>query len=61
MQIVSNRIEYLMHIVSSGAHCLQWRQFAKNVQSCSLWKIRKKYQFVVCWNSQESGKGQNTS
>ena len=40
------------------ANCLQWRQFAWNVKSCLLGKIRKKiYQFGVCWISSEYDKG----
>ena len=31
------------------ANCLQWRQFAWNVKSCFLGKIRKIFQYVVCW------------
>ena len=32
------------------ANCLQWRQFAWNVRSGFLGKIRKKSQNVICWN-----------
>ena len=32
------------------ANCLQWRQFAWNVKTCFLGKIRKIFWNVVCWN-----------
>ena len=38
-----NRIWHFME------NCLQWRQFAWNVQFCFLSKIRKIFQYVVCW------------
>ena len=31
------------------ANCLHWRQFAWYFQSCFLEKIRKIFQYVVCW------------
>ena len=31
------------------AHCLHWKQFAWNVKSCVPRKIRKIFQYVVCW------------
>ena len=34
------------------ANCLLRRQFAWNIKSCFLGKIRKYHQFVVCWKSQ---------
>ena len=32
------------------ANCLLRRQFAWNIRSCSLGRIRKIFQNVVCWN-----------
>ena len=31
------------------ANCLRRRQFAWNIISCFLWKIRKIFQNVICW------------
>ena len=39
------------------ADCLLRRQFALNIKVYFLWKIRKKYQFVICWICSESGNG----
>ena len=55
-----NRICYFLQIVSCKIVsclswnclyiCLHWRQFAWNVKTCFLGKLRKIFQYVFCWN-----------
>ena len=45
-------------VLTFHANCLHWRQFAWNVKSFFMRKIRKYHQFVICcFFSPERGKG----
>ena len=54
-QLIFSRHFLRQQDLTCHANCLQWRQFAWNVKSHFLGKIRKMYhQCVICWINPES-------